>query len=134
MRRQYTPNHPHTQTHTEKLERERCHQVPEEMVWSSQISRHRLHVPAKGAWWPRYLPSLTTTYKMLQVAKVPTYICTRDPLVRAIASRATRREATQQRPTFKPFQEVISAMQEYPRASSKQLSKQGQEAGRGNRH
>ena len=69
------------------------------------------------------LPSLTTTYKKLQVAKAAAYTCSRDPLVRAIASQETRREATQQRPSFKPFREVISAMQEDPGASSKQLCK-----------
>ena len=68
------------------------------------------------------LPSLTTTYKKLQVAKAAAYSCSRDHLVRAIASHNTRREANQQRPAFKPYQEVIKAMQEDPGASSKQLS------------
>ena len=67
------------------------------------------------------LPSLTTIYKKLQVTKAVAYTSSRDPLVRAIASRETRREATLQRPAFKPFQEVITAMQDDPGASSKQL-------------
>ena len=68
------------------------------------------------------LPSLTLTYKKLQVTKAATYTCSRDPMVRAIASQETRKEATQQRPIFKPFQEVIQAMKDDPGASSKQLS------------
>ena len=67
------------------------------------------------------LPSLTTTYKKLQVTKAAVYTSSRDPLVRAIASRKTIREATLQRPAFQPFQEVIKAMQVDPGASSKQL-------------
>ena len=67
------------------------------------------------------LPSLTTMYKKLQVTKAAAYTSSRDPLVRAIASRETRREATLQRPAFKPFLEVITAMQDDPGASSKQL-------------
>ena len=69
------------------------------------------------------LPSLTTIYKKLQVTKTAAYTSSRDKLVRAIASRETRREATLQRPAFKPFQEVITAMQDDPGASSKQLCK-----------
>ena len=68
------------------------------------------------------LPSLTLIYQKLQVTKAATYTCSRDPMVRAIASQETRKEATQQRPTFKPFQEVIQAMKDNPGASSKQLS------------
>ena len=68
------------------------------------------------------LPCLVTLYKKLQVSKAARYTCSRDPMVRAIASRETRREATQQRPIFKPFQEVIQAMKDDPGASSKQLS------------
>ena len=61
-------------------------------------------------------------YKKLQIIEAAAYSCSRDHLVRAIASQETRKEANQQRPAFKPYQEVIKAMQDDPGASAKQLS------------
>ena len=51
------------------------------------------------------------------------HTCSKDAVVRAIASQETRKEANQQRPSFKPYQVVVSAMQEDPGMSSRQLSK-----------
>ena len=70
------------------------------------------------------LPSLVTMYKKLHVAKAAANTCSRDPIVRAIATQETRKEATQLRPAFKPYQVVVSAMQEDPGASAKRLGKQ----------
>ena len=67
------------------------------------------------------LPSLVTLYKKLQVAKAAVYTCSRDPVVRAIATQETRKEATQTRPVFKPYQVVVAAMQDDPGATSKQV-------------
>ena len=68
------------------------------------------------------LPSLTTTYKKLPIIEAAAYSCSRDHLVRAIANQETRKEANQQKPAFKPYQEVIKAMQDDPGGSAKQLS------------
>ena len=67
------------------------------------------------------LPSLVTLYKKLQVAKAAVYTCSRDPVVRAIATQETRKEATQTRPVFKPYQVVAAAMQADPGATPKQV-------------
>ena len=69
------------------------------------------------------LPSLLTLYKKLHVSKAAAYTCSRDPVVRAIASQKTRKEATQMRPSFRPYQVVVSAMQEDSGMSSYQLSR-----------
>ena len=69
------------------------------------------------------LPSLLTLYKKLHVSKAAAYTCSRDPVVRAIASQKTRKEATQTRPSFRPYQVVVSAMQEDSGMSSYQLSR-----------
>ena len=69
------------------------------------------------------LPSLVTMHKKLQVIKAAAYTCSRDPVVRAIATQEIRREANQVRPSFKPYQIVVAAMQEDPGASSKQVGK-----------
>ena len=66
------------------------------------------------------LPSLVTLYKKLEVAKAAAYTCSRDPVVRAIATQETRKEATQTR-LFKPYQVVVAAMQDDPGATSKQV-------------
>ena len=68
-----------------------------------------------------HLPSLVTLYKKLQVAKAAAYTCSRDPVVRVIATQETRKEATQTRPAFKPYQVVVAAMQEDPGATSKRV-------------
>ena len=68
------------------------------------------------------LPSLVTLYKKLQVSQAATYTCSQDPVVRAIASQETRREASQQKPLFKPYQVVVAAMQDNPGTSSCKLS------------
>ena len=70
------------------------------------------------------LPSLVTLYKKLQVAKAAAYTYSRDPLVRVIATQETRKEATQTRPAFKPYQVIVAAMQEDPGATSKQVREQ----------
>ena len=67
------------------------------------------------------LPSLVTLYKKLQVAKAAAYTYSQDPLVRVIATQETRKEATQTRSTFKPYQVVVAAMQENPGATLKQV-------------
>ena len=68
------------------------------------------------------LPSLVTLYKKLQVAKAAAYTYSRDPLVRVIATQETKKEATQTRSAFKPYQVVVAAMQEVPgAAASKQV-------------
>ena len=68
-----------------------------------------------------HLPSLVTLYKKLQVAKAAAYTCSRDPVVRAIATQETRKEATQTRPAFKPYQVVVAAMQNDPGTTSKRV-------------
>ena len=70
------------------------------------------------------LPSLVTLYKKLHVSKAAMYTCSRDPVVRAIASQETRKEATQLRPCFKPYQTVITAMQADPGVCRQKLSQQ----------
>ena len=67
------------------------------------------------------LPSLVTLYKKLQVAKAAAYTYSQDPLVRVIATQETRKEATQTRSAFKPYQVVVAAMQEDPGATLKQV-------------
>jgi potassium voltage-gated channel Eag-related subfamily H protein 8 len=70
------------------------------------------------------LTSLVTLYKKLQVSKAATYMCSRDPVVRAIAGQETRKEASQQRPTFKPYQIVVKVMKEDPGASARKVRNQ----------
>ena len=70
------------------------------------------------------LPSLVTLYKKLQVAKAAAYTCSRDPVVRAIATQETRKDATQTRPAFKPYQVIVAAMQKDPGATSKWVREQ----------
>ena len=70
------------------------------------------------------LTSLVTLYKKLQVSKAATYMCSRDPVVRAIAGQETRKEASQQRPTFKPYQIVVAVLKEDPGASARKVINQ----------
>ena len=60
------------------------------------------------------LPELTTMYKKLHAAKAASYMCSRDPTVRSIATQETLREAAQRRPAYRPFQEVVDVMKEDP--------------------
>jgi len=68
------------------------------------------------------LPALTTVYKKLHAAKAASYMCSRDPAIREIATRETTRESTLQRLSFHPFREVVSVMVEDPGATKKQVT------------
>ena len=68
------------------------------------------------------LPALTTMYKKLHTAKAASHMCSRDPVVRSIATQETLREAKLQRPAFRPFQEVVNVMKEDPGATRKKIT------------
>ena len=70
------------------------------------------------------LPELTTMYKKLHAAKAASYMCSRDPTVRSIATQETLREAAQRRPAYRPFQEVVDVMKEDPGATKKKITTQ----------
>jgi hypothetical protein len=63
-------------------------------------------------------------YKKLHSAKAATYMCSRDPMVRSIATQETLREAGMRRPAFHPFQEVVNVMRDDPGATKKKLTTQ----------
>ena len=63
------------------------------------------------------LPNLITLYRKLQVSKAATFVHSRDPTVRCIATTETLREQRQTKAPFKPFQTVVDAMKDDPGAS-----------------
>ena len=68
------------------------------------------------------LPALSTLYKKLHTAKAASYMCSRDAMVRSIATQEMLREAELKIPAFRPFQEVVYAMKQDPGASKKKLT------------
>jgi hypothetical protein len=67
------------------------------------------------------MPSLVTLYKKLQASKAASFICSQDPVVRAIASQETQRETQQQRMVFKPYKIAVAEMKQDPGVSSRKL-------------
>ena len=70
------------------------------------------------------LPELTTLYTKLHAAKAASYMYSRDPVVRSIATQETLKEAKLKRPVFRPFQEVVEAMKDDPGATRKRITTQ----------
>ena len=58
------------------------------------------------------LPELTTVYKKLHTAKAANFMCSRDSMVRGIATQKTLQERHQKRPAFHPYTQVVEAMKE----------------------
>ena len=69
------------------------------------------------------LPELTTLYKKLHAAKAASFMYSRDPMVRAIASHATRQEERGKRTVFQPYKEVVEVMKRDPGASKQTITK-----------
>ena len=67
------------------------------------------------------MPSLVTLYKKLQASKAASFICSQDPVVRAIASQETQRETQQQRMVFKPYKIAVAEMKQDLGVSSRKL-------------
>ena len=65
------------------------------------------------------LPSPSTLYKKLQCAKAATLMSSRDPLVRHLTTWDTLAEASAQRKSFKPYQQVVEATRADPGANRK---------------
>ena len=70
------------------------------------------------------LPELITPYKKLHAAKATSYMYSRDPVVRSIATLKTLKEAKLKRPAFRPFQEVVDVMKDDPGATRKRITTQ----------
>ena len=70
------------------------------------------------------LPELTTLYKKLHAANAVSYMYSRDPVVRFIATQETLKEAKLKRPAFRPFQEVVEVMKDDPGATRKRITTQ----------
>ena len=68
------------------------------------------------------LPLITTMYKKVQCAKAAILMFSRDPRVAHLATKRTRREASATRQVFKPFRQVIEAMQENPGANRRVIA------------
>lgn len=68
------------------------------------------------------LPLISTMYKKLQCAKAATLMFSRDPLVAHLATKRTLGEASATRQVFKPFRQVVEAMQEDPGANRRVIA------------
>lgn len=65
------------------------------------------------------LPSPSTLYKKLQYAKAATLMSSRDPLIIHLATFDTLAEASAQRKSFKPYQQVVEAIHANPGTNQK---------------
>ena len=67
------------------------------------------------------LSHIVTTYKKIHAAKAGSFMCSRDSVVRAIATQDTPQEASRKRSVFRPHQEVVEVMSEDPGATKKRV-------------
>ena len=98
------------------------HPLLEEVEWLRQDGRpNKLFLPKANGGLD--LPELTTVYKKLHAAKAANSMCSRDSMVRGIATQKTLQERHQKRPAFHPYTQVVEAMKEDPGANRRTITR-----------